>query len=170
MRSAPGSLSGGTAPCTRSAIPTESSSGAGYLNLMEGESATQSNIWRPFGSPPAHRPLRKYNVDLYLAGHAHNYYRTLPYGFTGPNTTRAFVDPPGLTAIVAGGPGCDEMTYSTEDNFPVDPVLGTVAFSTRRFAWFLQGWSRHLLARNTTIPPPPPSLTAQLFCGIIAGP
>lgn len=55
---------------------------------------------RPFGEiQGAHTDLfTKYGVDLYLAGHGHSYSRASPYK--------------GTLYIMAGGAGCDEMSYS----------------------------------------------------------
>ena len=51
----------------------------------------------------AHLDLfKKYNVDIYLAGHSHSYTRSSPVN--------------GTTLVVVGGAGCDEMAQVPKDS------------------------------------------------------
>jgi len=51
--------------------------------------------------------LKKYKVDLMLAGHLHNYERSWPV-FGGNVTAKSYVDPQATTHIIIGGAGDDE--------------------------------------------------------------
>lgn len=108
-----------------------------YLAWLEEDlkNANANRAERPWIIASGHRPIAeiqssmgplfdKYNIDLYLSGHKHSYFRSMPTDINGTIDRKAMVsdthyhDAEGCTYIVVGSAGCDEMNYLA------DPVTG----------------------------------------------
>eukprot|EP00039_Didymoeca_costata_P028336 m.20720 g.20720 ORF g.20720 m.20720 type:complete len:487 (-) comp6929_c0_seq1:115-1575(-) len=131
-----------------------------YLAWLEKDlaAADQNRNQRPWIVAAGHREfkvfnesyghlLTKYNVDLYLCGHAHQYARYAP-GVTDEDATKNFeIASPrvaeysaslGLTRIVTGGAGCDEMpNIGISEQLELNRLAGIQSYSvvnnTERF-------------------------------------
>lgn len=84
----------------------------------------------------AHAGLfKKYNVDLFLSGHEHNYQRAFPLGNNTATPT-----------IITGGAGCDEFKLGTDDKsgkddqwdwhfFSADTQVGLMKVTASELTW-----------------------------------
>lgn len=108
-----------------------------YIQWLEADlaAANATRDKRPFIIVGGHRPfaeigaqaqalLDKYQVDVYFAGHAHKYIRTLPTSMENGidhesvESINHYRNPKGTTYIVAGGAGCDEMSFLADPEHP----------------------------------------------------
>eukprot|EP00438_Fugacium_kawagutii_P030447 Skav216232 [mRNA] locus=scaffold238:405571:438131:+ [translate_table: standard] len=100
-----------------------------YLRWLEADLKAARAAGKKWIIAGGHRPLmrlkhsgmiellEKYKVDLYLAGHAHRYWRDPPSNDVNASR-RSYQDPNGYIQIVAGGAGCDEMAYKIAPQCP----------------------------------------------------
>jgi len=84
--------------------PTEQDNG-----VPTGQAAQVQAFFEPY--------MQKYNVDLYLAGHVHDYSRTYPV-YNNNVTSYSYYNPPSTTHIVSGAAGCREKLAEFPDTFP----------------------------------------------------
>jgi hypothetical protein len=120
-----------------SSFPAGGFGGKGeYMDWLEADlkAAAAERHVRPWIIAGGHRPccsdipgaselFEKYGVAMYFAGHSHSYGRSLPTFAnlsvpegTAPSTRSFEFEPQAAatTYVFAGGPGCDEMTWTNK--------------------------------------------------------
>ena len=127
----------------------------GYLKWLERDlqQAFNERHMRPWIIVAGHRPmylhddvgvfraaveelLLKYEVDLYLSGHVHEYYRTFPVR-NGSDYVPHYDNRQGrLTNVIAGGPGADWLGTTGTTGTTSSPL------ASAGFEWILNGLSQ----------------------------
>ena len=105
-----------------------------YMKWLEQDlsKANQERDKKPWIIAVGHRPavfildtfsklFRKYNVDMYISGHLHEYVRFLPTN-NSIKSKNHYHNINETTEIIVGSAGCDEMKYVTDTNGKISIV------------------------------------------------